>query len=163
MERVFSIISASSGPYLAIWIISIVVCLILVLVAAIFITTGYQSRHLKYTVNDEGLRISPGLYTRSISWEDIDREGIKVLNLNVDTEYQLKRRTNGAGLPGFAAVRLSRPPPRGLRGPASGMPGTALRAERLDPLELSGERGDQIADPFPGHGRDRHEGGHCAS
>ena len=103
MERVFGIIPASSGPYTAIWIISIVVCLILVLVAAMFITTGYQSRHLKYTVNDEGLRISPGLYTRSIPWGDIDREGIKVLNLNIDTAYQLKRRTNGAGLPGFAA------------------------------------------------------------
>jgi hypothetical protein len=49
------------------------------------------------------LRISPGLYGRSILWEDINREGIKVLNLNIDTDYQLERRTNGAGMPGFAS------------------------------------------------------------
>ncbi len=103
MEKIFGIIPASSGPYTAIWIISIAVFLILVLVAGMFISFGYQSRHLKYTVNDEGLRISPGLYGRLIPKEDIDTEGIKVLNLNIDAEYQLKRRTNGAGLPGFAS------------------------------------------------------------
>jgi hypothetical protein len=103
MERIFGIIPASSGAYTAVWIISILVCLILVLVAALFISSGYQSRHLKYTINDEGLRISPGLYTRFIPREDIDVTGVKVLNLNTDTEYALARRTNGAGLPGFAS------------------------------------------------------------
>jgi hypothetical protein len=103
MERVFGIIPASSNSYMTIWIITIVVFLILVLVAGMFLSFGYQSRHLKYTVNDDGLRISPGLYTRSIPWGDIDREGIKVLNLNIDTEYKLERRTNGSGLPGFAS------------------------------------------------------------
>ena len=103
MERIFGIIPASSGPYTAIWIISIAVILVLLLVAALFISTGYQSRHLKFTINDEGLRISPGLYGRFIPKGDIDIEGIRVMNLDVDTEYQLKGRTNGAGLPGFAS------------------------------------------------------------
>jgi hypothetical protein len=103
MERIFGIIPASSGPYTVIWIISIAVILILLLVAAFFISTGHQSRHLKYTVTDEGLRINPGVYGRFIPREDIDTEGVRVMNLNVDTEYQPKWRTNGAGLPGFAS------------------------------------------------------------
>ena len=103
MERIFGIIPASSGPYTAIWIISIIVILILLLVAAMFISTGHQSRHLKYTITDEGLRIHPGLYGRFIPREDIDAEGVRVMNLNIDTEYQPKWRTNGAGLPGFAS------------------------------------------------------------
>jgi hypothetical protein len=103
MERVFGIIPSSSGAYTAIWVISIAVFLVLVLVAAIFISTGYQSRHLKYSFTDEGLRISPGLYTRTIPWEHIERDGVKVLNLSIDTDYKLERRTNGAGMPGFAS------------------------------------------------------------
>ena len=103
MERVFNIIPASSGPYTTIWIISIAVIVILLLVAAMFISTGYQSRHLQFTVTDEGLRIHPGLYGRFIPWGDIDTSGVRVVNLNVETEYQPKWRTNGAGLPGFAS------------------------------------------------------------
>jgi hypothetical protein len=103
MERIFGIVPASSGPYTAIWIISIAVILILLLVAVFFISTGHQSRRLKFTINDEGLRLHPGLYGRFIPREDIDTEGVRVMNLNVDTEYQPKWRTNGAGLPGFAS------------------------------------------------------------
>jgi hypothetical protein len=103
MERIFGIVPASSGPYTAIWIISIAVILILLLVAVFFISTGHQSRCLKFTINDEGLRLHPGLYGRFIPREDIDTEGVRVMNLNVDTEYQPKWRTNGAGLPGFAS------------------------------------------------------------
>ena len=103
MERVFGIIPASSGPYTIIWIISVAVIVILLLVAAMFISTGYQSRHLQFTITDEGLRIHPGLYGRLIPWGDIDTAGVRVVNLNVETEYQPKWRTNGAGLPGFAS------------------------------------------------------------
>lgn len=103
MERVFSIAPASSGPYTTIWIISTAVIVILLLVAAMFISTGHQSRHLQFTVTDEGLRIHPGLYGRFIPWGDIDTAGVRVMNLNIETEYQPKWRTNGAGLPGFAS------------------------------------------------------------
>ena len=103
MERVFGIIPSSSGPYTTIWVISVAVIVVLLLVAAMFISTGYQSRHLKFTVNDEGLRIHPGQYSRFIPWGDINTAGVKVMNLNVETEYQPKWRTNGAGLPGFAS------------------------------------------------------------
>jgi len=99
MERVFGIIPASSGPYIFIWAISIVLIAVIVL----FIFIGYSSRHMNFTVNDQGLRISPGLYGRFIPKADIDAEGVRVLNLNSDADYRPKWRTNGAGLPGYSA------------------------------------------------------------
>jgi hypothetical protein len=99
MERVFGIIPASSGPYLFIWILS----LILLAIIGLFIYIGYSSRHINFKVNEQGLRIGPGLYGRLIPKEDINVEGVKVINLNTDSEYQPKWRTNGAGLPGYSA------------------------------------------------------------
>lgn len=103
MERVFGIIPASSGPYMFIWIFSVVIGLILVGVIGLLISFGYQARHASFTVNDQGLRISPGLYGRFIPKEDINAEGVKVINLNVESEYKPKWRTNGVGLPGYSA------------------------------------------------------------
>jgi hypothetical protein len=99
MERVFGIIPASSGPYIFIWAISVVLIAVIVL----FIYIGYSSRHMNFTVNDQGLRIGPGLYGRFIPKEDIDAGGVRVLNLNTNAEYRPKWRTNGAGLPGYSA------------------------------------------------------------
>jgi len=99
MERLFGIIPASSGPYIFIWAIS----LVLIAVIVLFIFIGYSSRHMNFTVNDRGLRIGPGLYGRFIPKEDINAEGVRVLNLNSDSEYRPKWRTNGAGLPGYSA------------------------------------------------------------
>jgi len=99
MEKAFGIIPASSGPYIFIWAIS----LVLIAVIVLFIFIGYSSRHMNFTVSDEGLRLGPGLYGRFIPRGDINTEGVRVLNLNTDAEYKPKWRTNGAGLPGYAA------------------------------------------------------------
>jgi hypothetical protein len=103
MEKVFGIIPASSGPYMFIWIFSIVIALIIAGVIGLLISFGYQARHASFTLSDQGLRISPGLYSRLIPREDINAEGVKVINLNIETGYKPKWRTNGAGLPGYAA------------------------------------------------------------
>jgi len=103
MERVFGIIPASSGPYMFIWIFSIVIGLILVGVIGLLISFGYQARHASFTLSDQGLRISPGLFGRFIPKEDINTEGVRVINLNIETGYKPKWRTNGAGLPGYDA------------------------------------------------------------
>jgi hypothetical protein len=99
MEKAFGIIPASSGPYIFIWAIS----LVLIAVIVLFIFIGYSSRHMNFMVSDEGLRLGPGLYGRFIPRGDINTEGVRVLNLNTDAEYKPKWRTNGAGLPGYAA------------------------------------------------------------
>ena len=98
MEKIFGIIPASSGPYIFIWIFS----LILIALIALFIFIGYSSRHVSFEVNDQGLRISRAIYGRFIPREEIAVEGVKVINLNVDSEYKPKARTNGIGLPGYA-------------------------------------------------------------
>ncbi len=103
MERVFGIIPASSGAYTFIWIFSVVMGLVLLGVIGLLASFGYQARHATFTVNEEGLRISPGIYSRFIPKEDINTAGVRVVNLNTDSEYKPKWRTNGAGLPGYAA------------------------------------------------------------
>jgi hypothetical protein len=103
MERVFGIIPASSGAYTFIWIFSVVIGVILIGVILLLALVGYQSRHAVFTVNDEGLSIGPGLYSRFIPKEKIDAEGVRVIDINAETAYKPKWRTNGAGLPGFNA------------------------------------------------------------
>jgi hypothetical protein len=99
MERVYGIIPASSGPYIFVWVFS----LILIAVIGLFIYIGYSSRHVSFVVNDDGLRISGGLYGRFIPREQIAAGAVKVINMNVDAEYRPKLRTNGIGLPGYAS------------------------------------------------------------
>jgi uncharacterized membrane protein len=98
MEKIFGIIPASSGPYIFIWIFSV----ILIAVIALFVFIGYSSRHVSFEVSDQGLRISRALYGRFIPREEIAVGGVKILNLTVDAEYKPKLRTNGIGLPGYA-------------------------------------------------------------
>jgi hypothetical protein len=103
MERVFGIIPASSGAYVFIWIFSVVIGVILIGVIVMLALVGYQSRHAVFTVSEEGLRISPGLYSRFIPKENINAAEVRLVDLNVETAYKPKWRTNGAGLPGFNA------------------------------------------------------------
>jgi hypothetical protein len=103
MERVFGIIPAAPGAYTFLWIFGIVIGLILVGVIVMFALFGYQAGHAIFAVTSDGLRISPGLYSRFIPKAQIDTTGIRVINLNTETGYKPKWRTNGAGLPGYSA------------------------------------------------------------
>jgi hypothetical protein len=103
MERVFGIIPASSGAYVFIWIFSVVIGVILIGVIVLLALVGYQSRHAVFTISEEGLRISPGLYSRFIPKESINAAEVRLVNLNVEAAYKPKWRMNGAGLPGYNA------------------------------------------------------------
>jgi len=103
MEKIFGIIPASSGAFTFLWIFGAVIGLILIGIIGLFVSFGYQAKHATFTVTDQGLRIGPGLYGRTIPREDIDTEGVRVIDLNLEKEYQPKWRTNGAGLPGYSA------------------------------------------------------------
>ncbi|OGO20421.1 MAG: hypothetical protein A2Z15_03700, partial [Chloroflexi bacterium RBG_16_50_11] len=98
MEKVYSIVPASSGPYMFIWILS----LVLIALIVFFVYIGYASRHASFAVTDDGLRIRASLYSRTIPKADIAVEGVKVINLKLDSQYKPKMRTNGIGLPGYA-------------------------------------------------------------
>ena len=103
MEKIFGIIPASSGAFTFLWIFGAVIGLILIGIIGLFVSFGYQAKHATFTVTDQGLCIGPGLYGRTIPKEDIDTEGVRVIDLNLEKEYQPKWRTNGAGLPGYSA------------------------------------------------------------
>jgi hypothetical protein len=103
MERVFGIVPAASSSYVFIWIIGAVIGIILIGVLVMFCMLSYQAKNARFTVNEQGLRISPGLYGRFIPREKIDAAGVKVINMDIDSEYKPKWRTNGAGLPGYSA------------------------------------------------------------
>jgi len=103
MERAFGIIPATSGAITFIWIICVAIGLILIGVIGLMASMGYQARHATFTVSEQGLRISPGLYSRFIPKEAIVTEEVRVLDLNTETAYKPKWRVNGAGLPGYNA------------------------------------------------------------
>lgn len=103
MEKIFNITPASSGAITTIWIFSAVIILLLVFIIVLFGIIGYQSKYARFTVTDDGLQIGPGFYARFIPRDNIVRDGVKVLNLELEPEYALARRTNGTGLPGFNA------------------------------------------------------------
>jgi len=103
MEKVFGIIPASSSSYVFIWIFGVLIAVILVGVIVMFAMLSYQAKNARFTVNNQGLSIGPGLYGRFIPKEKIDAAGVRVINMDIDSEYKPKWRTNGAGLPGYSA------------------------------------------------------------
>ena len=103
MDRVYGIVPASSGTFTFLWALSVVIVAILIAVIALFISFIYQANHLTFALTAEGLRISPGVYTRTIPRSDINTAGVKVLDLNLDKEYALKSKSNGSNLPGFSS------------------------------------------------------------
>jgi len=62
--------------------------------------TGYT---LKFEISSDGLKISAFLYGRSIPARDLDVARARAMDLNVDSDHQLARKTNGNGLPGYKA------------------------------------------------------------
>ena len=98
MERIFGIIPAPSTAF--VFLLAIGAVIVLLLGFLVFI--GYSSKNVSFEVNDEGLRISKAVYGRFIPREQIDTEGVMVINLNIDTEYKPRIRMNGIGLPGYA-------------------------------------------------------------
>src|SRR4030042_5391133 len=103
MEKIFGIIPASSGAFTFLWIFGAVIGLILIGIIGLFVSFGYQAKHATFTVTDQGLCIGPGLYGRTIPKEDIDTEGGRVIDLNLEKEYQPKWRAEEAGVPRHAA------------------------------------------------------------
>ena len=98
MERIFGIIPASSTAY----IVMLVIGIVLILIVGLFVYIGYSSRNASFEVSEQGLRIRGGLYGRFIPRGEIDAEAVKVIDLNIDSEYKPRIRTNGIGLPGYS-------------------------------------------------------------
>ena len=97
MKQVFPIIPASTGHGLS-WSRHSSVLLGLVVLFAWF---AYASRHVRFEVTGDGLKITGDIYGRMIPGRDLIAGQARVLDLTKDTDYALARRTNGTGLPGY--------------------------------------------------------------
>lgn len=99
MNPVFHIIPASSK---VLWFIGASVAF-LIAVAVFLGYIGYSSRHVTFTIDDRALKIQGDIYGRTIPIESIVVEEARQIDLDRQSPYRPKWRTNGAGLPGYSA------------------------------------------------------------
>jgi hypothetical protein len=97
---IFTVTFVNEGFEIASLAIAFIVLLIVGGVLGFFV---YQARNAVFSITELGLKIGPGFYGRLIPWDKIDAAGIRVINLNLEKQYQAKWRLNGAGLPGYSA------------------------------------------------------------
>jgi len=97
MKETFNIIPASNGPM---WALVAIIIFMLGL-AAMFGYMIYSSRHTKFEVASDSLRISGDIYGRQIPISSLVIDEAKRVDLTTDTPYQPTWRVNGVGLPGY--------------------------------------------------------------
>src|SRR5579871_6195028 len=81
------------------WWLILIVAVPLVLILAVFLSRGHE----KFVISSDGLKISALFYGRSIPAADLDVSNARTIDLNIDQEHRLTLRTNGTGMPGYAA------------------------------------------------------------
>ena len=99
MSDVFQLVPASDKT---LWVLG-GIALLLIGLLCLFGYLAYSSRHMRFGISPEGLTISGGLYGRTISAESLVVEEAKRVDLREVSEYRLRIRTNGVGLPGYRA------------------------------------------------------------
>lgn len=62
----------------------------------------YSSHHLSVTVDQPTLTINAPIYGRSIPLSHLQIDSANIINLEADSPYLPKMRTNGIGLPGLS-------------------------------------------------------------
>lgn len=81
-------------------LISGIICIGL---SVLILSFGYQGKQATFSLTEQALVIRPGIYGRTIPKEDVRIEGVRVINLDYERNYQARWRMNGAGLPGYSA------------------------------------------------------------
>jgi hypothetical protein len=99
MNHVFRMVPASGK---SLWMLG-GIALLLVGLLLLFGYVATSSRHVRFEVSPEGLRIIGDLYGRIIPAKSLMVGQAKRLNLAERPEYQPRLRTNGTGLPGYQA------------------------------------------------------------
>ena len=99
MSEVFQLVPASDRT---LWVLGGIAFLLISLLC-LFGYVAYSSRHIRFEISPEGLAISDRLYGRTISAESLVLEEAIRVDLSGVSEYRLRLRTNGVGLPGYRA------------------------------------------------------------
>ncbi len=97
--EVFSISPASSKP---LWFLAII-GILLSFILAILAYTAYSSLNSRVELASNQLRLVGDFWGRTIPLELLDISEARILDLDRRSEYALKRRTFGTGLPGYAS------------------------------------------------------------
>ncbi len=99
MREVFPIVPATQGPL----VFMIVMAVVLFGLCAVIASFVVASRHTRFEVSPQGLRIRGDLYGRFIPLRDLLVERARPVDLTRNDELRPRWRTNGAGLPGYAS------------------------------------------------------------
>lgn len=99
MSDVFQLVPASDKT---LWVLG-GIALLLIGLLCLLGYLAYSSRHVRFEISPEGLTISDRLYGRTISAESLVVEEARRVDLRGVSEYRLRIRTNGVGLPGYRA------------------------------------------------------------
>jgi hypothetical protein len=75
----------------------------LFIVLVLFVWPRYLSHHVRFELDSSGFAIKGDMYGRTIPWRELDVSKARTLNLKEQTEFALKWRTNGNGLPGYSS------------------------------------------------------------
>ena len=99
MKYAFPIVPANNGPIYLVAGIGVLLLAIIILMAY----TAYSSRHVRFELDQAGLKIKGDMYARFIPGSSLLIDQIASLHLGRDVNYRLKWRTNGVGLPGYSS------------------------------------------------------------
>jgi len=98
-EQIYPIIPSSGTIYWAL----VPLMLILLLSGGLVGYAAWASRHVRFLVSENGIRIAGGLYGRSVPARELVLERARGANLKQDPDLRLTLRTNGIGMPGYRA------------------------------------------------------------
>ena len=99
MKQIFPIVPGSNGPFYLMGGISLFMLALIIFLMYI----AFSSRNAKFEVSPEGIRIRGDIYGRMIRMEKLLTDEAKAVRLNEDSEYRLRWKSNGSGLPGYKA------------------------------------------------------------
>ena len=99
MKEIFPIAPASSSALLLLLPIALILVVCLVLVIVIATTIGRGS----VEVSRESIKMNASIYGRSIPLASVMVEQAQIIDATKDANLRPKWRTNGIGLPGYAA------------------------------------------------------------
>ncbi|MCX6358493.1 MAG: PH domain-containing protein [Armatimonadetes bacterium] len=93
-------ISPGSGGAVA---MVVMLALVMLGLMALIASFGWSAKHASFEVSRHGLRIAGAIYGRTIALKDLDTDGARVVDLRENPDLALVVRTNGCGMPGYAA------------------------------------------------------------
>ncbi len=103
-ELVFPL-APSDAPFVWLWVLMGVFAAVLIAVGSLVYYTVFSAKHATLLIQADGVRINAGWFSRTIDGKDVVLDGVRVVDLTQESEYQLKphRKGRGTNLPGLKA------------------------------------------------------------